>query len=360
MRKKNLAVIIALAMTLIMLPVSSFAFDMSGFIFKPQPQKKTYEKQAVLLVQGRSKDDKSVNLTWNTIEGADKYCVYGSLCGNDIVKIKTTTERKLQVKKVDGKKLKAHKVYRFYVQAIDAEGNEIITSRKAFVIVGKTKGNYANATNIFADTNFRIMNLHSEIKPQIYVNVYKDMKHLGTGYCPRLRYYTDCPEVVSVDKNGYIRANNEGEATIYVQDTCGIYEAIEIWVYKNITLNGVTYQLNDDWTYDDLWWVITNNKNPKASYIVESYFDDEECHSIEERMATFAPDGSDGFDISTIKVNGQKALLVAEPVNEIMDYHIFFYDNGDEHVINYSTDFEYNDIEEYTQEFLKLITWGNL
>lgn len=356
MRKRIIRIIATLTMIAIMLPVSSFAFDFGCFINNKKEDEKTFVKQDVLIAQGRSKDDKSVNLTWNAIDGAESYCVYGALSGKEFAKIKSTTARKLQVKKLQGKKLTTHKVYKFYVSALDAEGQQIVKSRNAYVIVGKTKGKYANATNISTDSDFRIMNLHSEITPKVYVNVYKDKKHLGNGYCPKLRYTSDCPDIASVDSNGRITANNEGEATIYIQDTSGICATIEIWVNKIIRLNGVAYNLNDDWVYDDMWYTITNKNNPDAVYSIEAYFG-ESCSSYEERLASFAPDGSDGFEISTIKINGQKALLVAEPVNEIMDYNIFFYENGYEHIINYQTEFGNNDIEEYTQALLKLITW---
>ena len=356
MRKRLIRVVAILTMIAIMLPVSSFAFDFDSFICNKKQDKKTYVKKAVLIAQGRSQDDKSVNLTWNAIDGAESYCVYRALSGKEFVKIKTTTARKLQVKKLQGKKLTAHKVYKFYVSAFDAEGQQIVKSRNAFVIVGKTKGKYANAIGISTNSDFRIMNLHSEITPKVFINVYKGKKHLGTGYCPKLRYISDCPDVASVDSKGRITANNEGVAMIYIQDTSGICTTIEIWVNKIIRFNGVAYNLNDDWVYDDMWYTITNKNNPNAVYSIDAYFGDS-CSSLEERLASFAPDGSDGFDISTIKVNGQKALLVAEPVNEIMDYNIFFYANGYEHIINYQTDYGHNDIEEYTQALLKLITW---
>ena len=128
-----------------------------------------------------------------------------------------------------------------------------------------------------------------------------------------------------------------------------------------ISYDGVTYTLSSDWAFDKSDLSFSNANNNDAYYtIVEEYYDASgvsSYSSIDERLATFAPDGSDGFDIEKIEINGESALKVAEPVNEIIDYHVFFYANGKEHIINYTTDFEKDTIADYTEEFLNSISW---
>lgn len=120
---------------------------------------------------------------------------------------------------------------------------------------------------------------------------------------------------------------------------------------------GVTYTLSSDWSYDEESKAFTNANNENARYTVEADWYGDTCTTIEERKGTFEPDGSDGFELTNIEINGEPALLCEEPVNEIKDFNVFFYVNGKEHVINYETDFEKNDIQEYTDEFLASISW---
>ena len=49
------------------------------------------ENVSVLLVKGAKSGDKAVKLTWNKVDGATKYVVYGNSCGKDVKKLKTTT-----------------------------------------------------------------------------------------------------------------------------------------------------------------------------------------------------------------------------------------------------------------------------
>ena len=120
---------------------------------------------------------------------------------------------------------------------------------------------------------------------------------------------------------------------------------------------GITYTLSSDWSYDEDGKVFTNANNERARYAVEVDWYGDTCTTVEERKGTFEPDGSDGFELTNIEINGEPALLCVEPVNEIKDCNVFFYVNGKEHVINYETDFEKNDIQEYTDEFLSSISW---
>ncbi len=128
------------------------------------------------------------------------------------------------------------------------------------------------------------------------------------------------------------------------------------WIEEKL-MKGLTFNLSDEWTYDEEYQSYSNPKNEWATYTACESWDDNECATAEERKKTFEPDGSDGFDISDIKVNGTDALLVHEPVNEIDDYYVFFYVNGKEHIINYETPFGENPIADLTEEFLASISW---
>lgn len=123
------------------------------------------------------------------------------------------------------------------------------------------------------------------------------------------------------------------------------------------TVDDLTFTLTEEWTYDEDCLAFSNSENEWANYMICETWDDNVCTSAAERKATFASDGSDGFDISDITVNGTEALLVHEPVNEIDDYYVFFYANGTEHFINYETPFGDDVLVDITAEFLDSISW---
>lgn len=145
---------------------------------------------------------------------------------------------------------------------------------------------------------------------------------------------------------------------LFVVSACGAQQQEK---NTDFSYDGINYTLSADWSFDENDLCFTNSNNNDAYYtIVEEYYDAagvSTCASIDERLATFASDGSDGFDIEKIEVNGEPALKVAEPVNEITDYHVFFYANGKEHIINYTTDFGKDTIAECTEELLNSISW---
>ena len=123
---------------------------------------------------------------------------------------------------------------------------------------------------------------------------------------------------------------------------------------------GITYTLSPDWSYKEDGKVFTNDKHKDARYVVEAYWysdDGQSCTTVEERKSTFEPDGSDGFELTDIEVNGEPALLCKEPVNEIVDCNVYFYVDGKEHIINYEPAFGDNSLQKYTDEFLASISW---
>ena len=335
-KNRAISLLVAAVIAIAMMPAMAFACD--------------YSTTPVLMLKAAAKGNTSIELSWNAVDGANEYVVCGARCGKDYDVLGSTN-----VQNFTATKLSAHKSYKFYVEAkLDGK---TLKSRTIHFIAANTKGKVANTTKVKLSVKDKMLKPGQTYKIKAGAKVYKNKKHIGSGHGAKFKYTSDCPEVATVDQNGVVTAVNYGKATIYVQDICGVYAKMNVNVYKYAKVDGVTYKLSDNWTYDDEEHCFTNKKNEDACYNIEGYWYGDECSSYAERKATFEPDGSDGFDLYTVCVNGTKALLVCEPVNEIKDYNLFFYVNGKEHVVNYETDFECDSIAKYTAEFIKSIRW---
>lgn len=174
----------------------------------------------LVLVKAASKS-KTVKLSWNKIKGAKKYVVYGKEFGKNYKKLKTTAKNSYKVTKINGKKLKSHKVYKFYVQTVTS--GEKVKSKAISFIVGKTMGKYANARKISVNQKALTLKPGKTAKLKVKTVIYKNKKHLGKRYGAATRFISNNPAVAKVNAAGVITAKKKGKAIIYIQDIGGRY-----------------------------------------------------------------------------------------------------------------------------------------
>lgn len=220
MKKRALTIVMFLALVFALIPVAVLesveAADTSAYV----------------LVKAAPSGSKNVKLSWNKVKGANKYVVYAAK-GNSkkLKKIYTTKKTSYKVSKIKGSKLKSHEVYRFYVVAY--KGNKkLAKSSTVATITAKTKGKYANATKVTVKTKSMTLKVGETFKADATVKLPKGKKHLPTKYGAKFSYLSTNPDVASVSSKGVITAKKEGNATIYVQDLCGINGKIVVTVTK--------------------------------------------------------------------------------------------------------------------------------
>ena len=176
----------------------------------------------VLLLKAKISGSKVIKLSWNGIDNATKYVVYGAKCGNEYKKLKTTTAKSYTVKKIAGKKLKAHKAYKFYVVSYDALGNKV-QSRSIHFVTANTQGKYANVKSIKAKYDELLLSVGVTQKIGAKYKMYSGKKHIKKSHGAALRYISNNTEVATVTKAGVVKAVGKGTATIYIQDIGGKY-----------------------------------------------------------------------------------------------------------------------------------------
>lgn len=221
MRKRLLSIILSVAVALTMMPAAeglSFAGEANTTV-------------PVELVKAQTSGTRAVKLSWNKVSGATKYVVYGQKCGKSYKKLKTTSSTSYVVKKIKGKKLKAHKNYKFYVTAYSGN-KKLVSSKTIHFITAKTNGKYANASGITAKYSSKTLAPGQKFQLGATVKIYKNKKHLPKSHGAKLRYTSNNPGVASVNANGVVTAKSEGTAKIYIQDTGGLYVTTAITVKK--------------------------------------------------------------------------------------------------------------------------------
>lgn len=208
------------------------AYDFNREIVKDTTLYAKWEstKVPVLMAWGKSVGRKAIKTSWTPVDGAANYLVYASHCGKKMKLVGKTSKTSWTVKKVGGKKLKAHSPYNFRVTAVDSKGNGIVTSMKIHVIAARTMGKHANANKVTAKKKAITLNAGQKATVKAKVKLPRGKKSLSGKHGAALRYTSDNPSVASVNKKGVVMAKAPGLATIYIQEIGGRYCTVTVTV----------------------------------------------------------------------------------------------------------------------------------
>lgn len=211
MKKKLLTLLLSFVMVVTIMPaMASISFAGQANTTVP-----------VELVKANTSGSRAIKLSWTKVAGATKYVVYGQKCGKKFKQLAATSENSYVVKKINGKKLKSHSVYKFYVVAQTPNGK--VKSKSIHFITGKTKGKYANARSISLKSSKVTIKPGKTATLKVTTKIYRNKKHIKKNHGAATRFIVDNPTVVKVSDKGVVTAKKEGIATIYVQDIGGLW-----------------------------------------------------------------------------------------------------------------------------------------
>ncbi len=187
-------------------------------------------KFAPLKVRSTNQTNKKITVQWNKAKGAKKYVVYGNKCGtkNKMVKLKTTTKKKVSFTKIAGKKVKKGTYYKFMVVALD-KNNDVVSSSKIIHVATKG-GKNGNATKLTVNEPKKAkatLKVKKTLKIKAKQTTSKGAKikeHV------KLRYESSNKQVATVDSNGKVKAKAKGNANITVYTQNGLNKVIKVTV----------------------------------------------------------------------------------------------------------------------------------
>ena len=188
--------------------------------------KATAERTPVLLATAVKTTGTSVKLRWTPVDGAVKYQVYGGICSETPVRLKTVSG---ETTDWTSKSLKRATSYKYYVVALDEAGKKIATSPIIHVVTNGSK--YGNPEQLTLTSDAAItMTKGGKVANVLTELTASPAEKEPLTHIAALRYRSDDKTVAKVDKDGVITAVNKGTCTVYVIAQNGLYQAVTVTV----------------------------------------------------------------------------------------------------------------------------------
>ena len=184
--------------------------------------KKVYPQVASLLNLTLKASSNKMNISFKKVNGASQYTLYRAINGTKFKKYKT-----LKTNRFTDRKLKKHTIYGYMVMANDGKKTK---SLKCYSVTGNSKGKQANVRNLTTSKTVKIK-AGQKKKLKVKISYYGNKKKpLNKQFGGTLRYATNMPAIVKVDKNGTVTGIRKGHAMIYVYGQNGFYKSVKITV----------------------------------------------------------------------------------------------------------------------------------
>ena len=174
----------------------------------------------------------SIKLTWNKVEGADGYVIYGNKCSknNKYVKIKELPAAK---KSFTQKKLKKGTYYKYLVVAVkkNAEGKQIVASTSKTIHAATKGGKVGNAKTIKiknVSKNKKTIKLGKKFT--LKTKQVAEKKSLKIKNHRKLSFESSDTSIATVSSKGKIKAVGKGKCYIYVYAQNGVSSKVKITV----------------------------------------------------------------------------------------------------------------------------------
>ena len=241
MKRKIIASLLMATMLFTFVPCTAFASDNTSETVLP-----------FVLLQAKSVGSK-VRLNWKKTEGATRYTVYGRINSGRLVKLRDIYDpdaTSYKVKKINGQKLKKHKVYKFRVIAYNGS-EKISKSYICKVIYGlkirdkKLKAHYYNPKFVGRNNDSVYIKAGETLPAKSSAGLRVVLtnskgKHLSSKYGKKLRYtVVDSnnklgSSSITVTRSGYIKASSSAKAgekvKVFAQAINGVHESFTVEV----------------------------------------------------------------------------------------------------------------------------------
>ncbi len=170
----------------------------------------------------------SIKMSWNKVNGAAYYIVYGNKCGsaNRYVKIKKVTTLNFTQSG-----LKKGTYYKYVVSAFDKNGKHIATSRTMHIA---TKGGkYCNYKSVTTKAKKNKVTLKSKGKTfKLGAKAVKESSKLKANQHRKIRFESSDKKIATVDSTGKITAKKKGTCYVFAYAQNGVYKKIKVTVKK--------------------------------------------------------------------------------------------------------------------------------
>lgn len=170
------------------------------------------------------KAGEKLQIAWGRVSGADGYSVYVQYCGKNfgarsLNQVKSGKKTKINVKKVNGRKLDTTKNVKLYVVAWQRKNGKKSTLARTITIhvAGKDSVKYTNVKKIQVKKKSYTLKKGGTVtlRPKAVLQD-KKKKQLSKAHTREFRYLSSSKKVAAVSAKGKVRAKGAGSCTIYV------------------------------------------------------------------------------------------------------------------------------------------------
>ncbi|MBQ9179801.1 MAG: Ig-like domain-containing protein, partial [Firmicutes bacterium] len=188
---------------------------------------------------------KSVAVSFKKVKNAKKYVIYGNACGkkNKMKKLKTLKKvpKRINLKKIAGKKVKKGTYYKLMIVAYDSK-SKVVSVSPVIHVAAKGKLNKSNPTGLTVKakinkagkklkkyTATKAITLKKG-KTTVLKSAIKKAKRTKVQKHMAVRYETSNKKIATVNKKGKVKGINKGKATVWAYTQNGLYKAIRVTV----------------------------------------------------------------------------------------------------------------------------------
>ena len=207
----------------------------------PTPEPETIDTDGEefypLLARQKGAGKDWIRLTWEKIDGAVSYTIYGTACGQDRKPEKIITVTKNEVT------FKGLKKGTYYKYVIVADGEEGILTKSCQVHVATSGGGYGNASAVKAEKESVTLsvrkntNVNATVVDKGNVDVHRE-----------LSYASSDPAIAKVNKNDRVTGVSEGSCYVYAYAQNGVYKQVKVTVKPPAISATVTFRVkNGSW-----------------------------------------------------------------------------------------------------------------
>ena len=185
----------------------------------------TTEKATQIQMAKATVGKTSAKLTWNKINGADGYLIYGAKCGKSYKLLKKVSAKTQSYTK---KKLAKGTSYKFYVVAYKTVNGKRKTITKTPAVHVVTKGGkYGNPTAVTVNKKAVTVNKGKTVTVKASVS---KVNGKAKYHIPAIRYRSTNKKVATVSSKGKIKGVNKGSCYVYCYAPNGIYKKVKVTV----------------------------------------------------------------------------------------------------------------------------------
>ena len=183
----------------------------------------------VLQARMKSRGKTNIKITWEKVDGADGYIVYGALRKNAYERLAYLENTKTVYKH---KGLKSNKYYKYIVVAYADSGHarrvERVLSVSSVVIAATKGGKYRNTDTVtIKESSPQVLKLKKKLKLTV-TEISKPANGKKYKTNRKLTLESSDPSKVKILKNGKIKAISKGKCYIYAYSQNGRFAKIKI------------------------------------------------------------------------------------------------------------------------------------